>query len=122
MAEKVIELEHLQKIIPGFGIVEGHKAVDKAEKEHEHQRDQEIGHRPGQRSQGHALFRISEIIHIHRHRLCPADVKHHQHQKAHHVQMLEGIEGEPAPRFGSVVAQTIGCIAMAQLMEGDAQQ
>ena len=102
--------------------MKAHDGISKAEEEHEHQGNQKVGDRPGQRRHRHALFRVLEIVHIHRHRLCPANVKHQKHQKAHHVQMLEGVEGEPAPILRGIVAQLIGHEAVAQLVQGDAQK
>ena len=62
------------------------------------------------------------MMHIHRHRLCPAYMKHQHHQKAHGVKMLKGIEREPPSVLRSIVPKAVSRIAVAQFMESDAQK
>ena len=49
-------------------------------------------------------------------------MEHQHHQKPNGVQMLQGVQRQAAPTFGSVVPQLVGHKTMAQLMKRDAQQ
>ena len=83
---------------------------------------QDIADGACKRSYCHAALRVFELIHIHRHGLCPAEVEHDHHYKTHDVKVLYGVERQASGVLCRIVAQLIGHEAVAQFMERDADE
>ena len=81
---------------------------------HRRQGGEEVGRRSGQGGKRHSLPGVLKIAHIHRHRLGPAHLGHKHHQQTHHIQMPDGIEGQPPGIFGRGISQSPSHKAVGQ--------
>ena len=83
---------------------------------------QQIGHRPGQRRDGHAPLGMLEVAGIYRHRLCPAHAGQHHGGKTDPINVPQRVQGQAVVPLGRGVAQKKGGDAVAGLVQNQAEQ
>ncbi len=65
---------------------------------------------------------VAETGEIDRHGLGPAETEDEEHRGADRVEMLQGVEGQPAQVFGRGVPHAIGHPAVGQFVDDDGIQ
>ena len=94
--------------------------IDEPRAQQGKQRQHKIRYRPGKRRQRHALLRLLEIAHIHRHGLRPAEAEHQHTRKAHPVDVVQRVQAQPMLPLRGRVAERIGRKAVAGLVDRQA--
>ena len=120
-SQQQVEKHHHLKDV-GQQLVAGAEVIQ----QREHDGDQQVRSRPGQRRKPYPLFDVFIVVGIERHRLSIAPDHagreiHDQRQdhRTEPIDVLERVQAQPAGPFGRVVAQPEGHHGVAHFMDDD---
>ena len=114
------QLQHLQDIAARAARRKRDK--QRAVQQQKHQRNHGVRRRPCQRSQRHVALGVLKVVWVDRNGFCPAEVKDHDHQQTHGVQMSKRVKRQAAFSLCRIVTERTGAQAVTELVERDADQ